>query len=130
MSEVSRNSASEGCPEVPANPANRPNFPASPQASGAVRSRAAAVRNLTLIAVASPAHASPVPLILLILGAAVAWVIRLWLWPLARCRRCDGSGNNAGSTGRRWGNCRTCGGTGRRERFGSRLVARLLSRKR
>jgi tRNA(Ile2) C34 agmatinyltransferase TiaS len=87
------------------------------------------VANLTLIAVASPAHASRVPLVLLVLGAAVAWVVRLWLWPNGPCGKCGGTGKNAGSTGRRWGRCRRCKGSGTRQRFGSKLVRRAVSRK-
>lgn len=82
-----------------------------------------------MVAAASPGHASPVPLILLIAGIGVVWVISLLLWPYGPCRRCDGTGKNVGSNGRRWGTCRRCKGTGRRLRFGARLVHRIILRR-
>jgi len=49
-----------------------------------------------------------------------------WLWslrrhPYTRCRRCDGTGRNSGSTGRRYGRCRKCKGKPERLRFGARM---------
>lgn len=52
---------------------------------------------------------------------AVCWRISLRFWPYARCGRCEGSGRNAGSNRQRWGFCRKCGGSGRRERVGVRF---------
>jgi hypothetical protein len=42
----------------------------------------------------------------------------------ARCRTCTGKGTNAGSSRRRFGTCRRCEGSGRRERLGTRLIFR------
>lgn len=50
----------------------------------------------------------------------VGWLVSLWIWPYTRCRWCSGSGNNTGSNQRRWGNCRRCGGSGARRRFGAK----------
>lgn len=85
---------------------------------------------LVLAATATRPHLSVFGVVVVLVVLAVVWVIRLWLWPYGRCARCDGSGKNTGSNGRRWGTCRKCRGTGRRQRFGSRLVARVLGRKR
>jgi hypothetical protein len=67
---------------------------------------------------------------LILVAAAVLWmayqVVAARLWPFARCRSCDGSGRNAGSTGKRWGTCRRCKGSGRRQRLAVRL---FVSRK-
>lgn len=67
---------------------------------------------------------------LILFAAAALWVV--WqvvaarLWPFARCRSCDGSGRNPGSTRARWGTCRRCKGSGRRQRLAVRL---FVSRK-
>jgi hypothetical protein len=60
---------------------------------------------------------------------AALWLLRAWLWPYAPCRRCKGTGKNAGSTGRRFGTHRRCKGTGRRVRLGARTVHRVILRK-
>jgi hypothetical protein len=136
MRAISRNCVLDGCADGSPNPPNRPNFAALPQVSGTVRPGRPGVRNLTraeqcltMAGAAATAHASPVPLILLTLGAAAVWVIRLWWWPYAKCRRCEGSGRNTGSTGRRFGTCRKCEGSGRRQRLGSELVRRIFGKK-
>lgn len=68
--------------------------------------------------------------VLIVLAAAAGWVgwqvVAAKVWPFARCRRCDGSGRNAGSTGKRWGTCRRCKGSGKRRRLAVRL---FVSRK-
>ncbi len=69
-------------------------------------------------------------LVLVLIGCGAAWAAGLLLWPYSRCTRCGGSGKNSGSTGRRWGDCRKCRGTGKRQRPGSRLVRRAAGRKR
>jgi hypothetical protein len=43
-------------------------------------------------------------------------------WPFAACRRCDGEGKLRSPTGRAWRLCRRCTGSGRRVRFGFRVV--------
>jgi len=64
---------------------------------------------------------------LLILAAIVCgagyWV-SLKVWPLTKCGRCEGSGHNAGSTSKRFGMCKQCGGTGRKPRAGTRMLGR------
>lgn len=63
----------------------------------------------------------------LFLGAvilAALYVASLKIWPFTSCGWCSGGGRNAGSNRKRWGNCRHCGGTGRRLRFGARMLAR------
>jgi hypothetical protein len=61
-------------------------------------------------------------------GAATAtwWLVRAWLWPFAPCRRCKGSKTNRGSTRKRFGNCRRCGGSGYRQVLGSRTVHKAV----
>lgn len=59
-------------------------------------------------------------LILLILG--VLYVASLYLWPYRPCSKCHGSGRNAGSNKRRYGDCPKCSGAGRARRFGARRV--------
>ena len=65
---------------------------------------------------------------LFLIGCAVAlaWVISLYLWPFAPCRRCSGKGTNAGSNRKRFGDCKGCGGTRRRQRPGSKTVHRVV----
>jgi hypothetical protein len=38
------------------------------------------------------------------------WAGSLYLWPFGPCLRCKGSGRNKGSTGRRYGECRSLQG--------------------
>jgi hypothetical protein len=54
--------------------------------------------------------------------AAVSYYISLKLWPWRNCGRCRGSGRNIGSTAKRYGRCRKCGGIGRRPRLGARAA--------
>lgn len=63
-------------------------------------------------------------LLVIALGALACWVASLYLWPFAPCRKCEGSGRNRGSDGKRYGQCRRCEGSGRRTRFGARAVHR------
>ncbi len=83
---------------------------------------------------------APVVIVLVVLAAARQWgwlslavlaavagqAVACWLWPLTRCRACQGSRRNRGSNSRRWGRCRRCGGTGERVRIGARLVNRAM----
>jgi hypothetical protein len=55
--------------------------------------------------------------------------VRVWWWPFGPCTRCDGTGKNTGSNGRRWGICGRCKGSGKRLRSGARLVHRSIVRK-
>lgn len=66
-----------------------------------------------------------------LIAAIIAAIAGRWLWhvlfhPFAPCRRCGGTGKNGGSTGRRWGRCWRCAGSGNRQVMGSRLVRKLL----
>lgn len=65
-------------------------------------------------------------LTLIILGliAAAGWVISLYRWPYAPCGKCEGSGKNPGSNGKRHGQCRRCKGAGRRQRIGAKTIHR------
>jgi hypothetical protein len=83
-----------------------------------------------LAAAAAQAHLSPLAVALVLILLAVAWVIRVRLWPFGPCGKCDGTGKNIGSNGRRWGKCRRCKGSGTRQRLGSRPVHKVLGRKR
>lgn len=65
-----------------------------------------------------------ITLILVAAVLAVAYRVSLALWPYTACGRCAGSGRNAGSNRRRWGACRVCGGSGRKERLGVRVLNR------
>lgn len=56
---------------------------------------------------------------------AVCWAVSLYLWPFATCGRCRGKRTNAGSNRKRWGACKRCGGTGQRQRLGSKAVHRI-----
>ena len=81
------------------------------------------------VAAAAGHHASPGVLVLIGLGLFAAWFVSLLLWPNAPCTLCKGSGRNAGSSSRRWGSCRRCGGSGKRLRFGAGLARRAVSRR-
>jgi hypothetical protein len=83
---------------------------------------------VVLAATATP-HLSVLGVVLVVLVLAVAWVIRVWLWPFGPCAKCEGNGKNIGSNGKRWGTCPRCKGTGRRLRTGARLVHRIIVRK-
>lgn len=65
-------------------------------------------------------------LTLIVIGliAFGGWVMSLYRWPFAPCRKCEGSGKNRGSNGKRYGQCRRCLGAGRRIRIGAKTVHR------
>ena len=65
-------------------------------------------------------------LFLITLAAAAVWIIRCYFWPFAPCRRCQGKRTNPGSSRKRWGPCKSCGGTGHRQVLGSKTVHRLV----
>jgi DnaJ-class molecular chaperone len=56
------------------------------------------------------------------LAAVVVYYVSLQVHPYTYCRRCQGGGRNAGSSRKRWGHCKLCGGSGRKERFGTRFL--------
>jgi len=80
-------------------------------------------------AAAARPHLNAGVVVLVVIIAVVAWAVRVLLWPLGPCGKCHGSGKNAGSSSKRWGRCRACGGSGTRQRFGAGLVRRAVSRK-
>ena len=51
----------------------------------------------------------------------IGYYFSLKIWPYTRCRKCEGRGRNTGSTWRRWGDCRACGGSGQKWRLGVRV---------
>lgn len=66
--------------------------------------------------------------ITLILVAASVGAVRcvyLLRYPWGPCRRCQGRKTNKGSSKKRWGMCKTCGGTGQHQRLGARAVHRF-----
>ena len=68
-------------------------------------------------------------MIQLVLIAALVIAVRcayLLRYPWGPCPRCKGRKVNKGSTGKRWGMCRRCAGTGQRQRFGARAVHRFF----
>jgi hypothetical protein len=56
-------------------------------------------------------------------GLAVAWLVSLYVHPFGRCIACRGK--RVRVHGRRARRCRMCGGSGRRQRLGSRTVHRI-----
>jgi hypothetical protein len=58
--------------------------------------------------------------------AAGRWAWRACFHPFARCRGCQGSKTNPGSTRQRWGACKRCGGSGSRQVLGSKQVHRAI----
>ena len=58
--------------------------------------------------------------------AAVVWTVRAYFWPFTQCRACRGRKTNPGSTRKRYGMCRRCGGTGSRQVLGSKAVHRTV----
>lgn len=87
------------------------------------------VCGVALAATATRPHLSGLGVVVVLVVLAAVWAVRVWLWPFARCPRCEGSGRNIGSNGKRWGTCRRCKGTGRRQRLGARLIHRIIVRK-
>lgn len=58
------------------------------------------------------------------LAIAALNVVSLYFWPFAPCWSCKGTGRNQGSNKKRYGECRRCKATGKRQRLGARLVHR------
>lgn len=53
---------------------------------------------------------------------SAGYLASLKIWPETSCRRCRGTGRNAGSNARRFGRCKRCGGSGRKARLGNRIL--------
>jgi hypothetical protein len=64
--------------------------------------------------------------VLAVLVVAAVWGVSLYVHPFTACLRCRGTGLNRGSTGRRFGLCKACGGSRRRQRRGSRTLHRWV----
>src|SRR5215472_14139256 len=79
---------------------------------------------IAVVVLAGAVHAGSVTGVLVGLGIAAVNAGSIYLWPLAPCIACKGTGRNQGSNKKRWGECRHCKGTGRRERPGARLIHR------
>jgi hypothetical protein len=60
---------------------------------------------------------------LIVSGLAAAWVLSLLVHPFGKCIACRG--RRVRVNGRRARRCRLCGGSGRRQRLGSRTVHRI-----
>lgn len=62
---------------------------------------------------------------LAVLAGGTGYYFSCRWWPFGPCFRCVGHpGKNRGSNKRRWGTCRRCGGSGKRTRWGARLITR------
>jgi len=61
--------------------------------------------------------------VLILIGAG-SWVRSVLRHPFTICTRCNGTGRNAGSTGRAYGRCPRCKGSPERLRFGARQLHR------
>jgi hypothetical protein len=66
-----------------------------------------------------------IALILIIAAVTVVRCFYLLRYPFGPCRRCQGRGTNKGSTRKRYGVCKACGGTRQRRRFGATAVHRF-----
>ncbi len=65
-------------------------------------------------------------LLLVALIAVLAWLVSLYAHPFTGCGTCGGTGLNKGSTGKRFGMCKACGGSRRRQRRGSKTLHRWV----
>jgi hypothetical protein len=63
-------------------------------------------------------------LVVIALLCGAGYYVSLRVWPSTYCRGCKGGGRNAGSTRKRFGTCRRCGGSGRKPRLGTRMLER------
>jgi hypothetical protein len=79
---------------------------------------------IAAVVLVAAVHAGNAGWFLLSLAIAAGNAGSLYLWPLAPCLACKGTGRNRGSNRRRFGECRRCKGTGRRQRPGARLIHR------
>jgi hypothetical protein len=63
---------------------------------------------------------------LITLAVVGQWAWRAYFHPFAPCWRCKGKKTNPGSTGKRFGKCRRCRGSGSRQVIGSKTVHRAV----
>lgn len=79
-----------------------------------------------------------VTLTLLGLAATISYGIACWIWPWAQCggewwpwpRRCEAGRVYQDERKKAWRDCRKCGGTAKRRRFGRALWANFIQAKR
>jgi len=71
--------------------------------------------------VSGTAVAAAVTVLTGLVAGAVYWVACL-LWPFASCVKCNGDGKTRSPSGKAWRECRRCGGTGRRLRWGRHVI--------
>jgi hypothetical protein len=80
--------------------------------------------------IAAPAAASHgagiAAAVLLVLLGVAAWLLSLYFHPFTGCLTCGGTGLNKGSNGKRFGMCKACGGSKRKQRFFSRTLHRWV----
>lgn len=57
-----------------------------------------------------------------VLVVAGLYLGSLAIWPYTACGRCSGAGKRRSPSGKAWRPCPRCGGTGRKERLGRRLL--------
>lgn len=65
-------------------------------------------------------------LLLLLLAASIGYGIWAYTHPYRPCPWCKGKGSNRGSTRRRSGRCRRCGGSKQVKSIGSRMLHRAI----
>jgi hypothetical protein len=58
---------------------------------------------------------------------AIWWVASRWWWPYKPCPKCKGTGRNRGSSKKRHGDCKKCGGSHRVRRIGARAVHQAIT---
>jgi len=63
---------------------------------------------------------------LLVAVVVAGYLVHLYRHPFKACGRCKGRKTNRGSSRRSWGKCKGCGGTGERQRLGSRQLHRAV----
>lgn len=59
---------------------------------------------------------------ILVIGLGMAGLATLYLWPWARCRRCEGSGKLGSPLDQHWRTCPRCTGSGKRYRTGRQVI--------
>jgi hypothetical protein len=69
---------------------------------------------------------SAAALVLAVVIAVAIWLGSLYVHPFTSCGKCGGTGLNKGSSGKRFGMCKACGGSRRRQRSGSQALHRAV----
>ncbi|UKD50857.1 hypothetical protein L3Q65_00765 (plasmid) [Amycolatopsis sp. FU40] len=63
-------------------------------------------------------------LILVLAAAAAVYLLTAWIWPHTACADCSGSGRRFSPTGKNFGPCGHCGGSGKKLRLAARIAGR------